>query len=78
MMRVSKIVRVMMEDETELPFKNLTVEPGKSWRNKARAFKNAGWIEAGEVLDEALALGDELSAHEGNKVWDAHVGGAGV
>ena len=45
MMRVSKIVRVMMDDETEFPFKSLTVEPGKSWRAKAKAFKNAGWIE---------------------------------
>ena len=44
MMRVSKIVRVMMDDETEFPFKSLTVEPGKSWRAKAKAFKNAGWI----------------------------------
>ena len=45
MMRVSKIVRVMMEDETVFPFKSLTVEPGESWRAKAKAFKNAGWIE---------------------------------
>ena len=45
MMRVSKIVRVMMDDETEFPFKSLIVEPGKSWRAKAKAFKNAGWIE---------------------------------
>ena len=44
MMRVSKIVRVMMDDETEFPFKSLTVDPGKSWRAKAKAFKNAGWI----------------------------------
>ena len=44
MMRVSKIVRVMMDDETEFPFAHLTVEPGKSGRSKAMAFKNAGWI----------------------------------
>ena len=44
-MRVSKIVRVMMEDETVFPFKSLTVEPGESWRAKAKAFKKAGWIE---------------------------------
>ena len=44
-MRVSKIVRVMMDDETEFPFKHLTVKPGRSWRRKAKAFKNAGWIE---------------------------------
>ena len=42
MTRVSKIVRVMMDDETVFPFKRLTVESGKSWR--AKAFKNAGWI----------------------------------
>ena len=46
MMRVSKIVWVMTEDETVFPFGSLTVEPGKSWRMKARAFKNAGWTEA--------------------------------
>ena len=45
MMRVSKIVRALMDDETEFKFNILTVEPGKSWRNKAKAFKNAGWIE---------------------------------
>ena len=45
MMRVSKIVRVIMEDEAAFPFKSLTVEPGKSWRKKAKAFKNAGWSE---------------------------------
>ena len=44
MTRVSKIVRVMMDDETVFPFKSLTVEPGKSWRAKAKAVKNAGWI----------------------------------
>ena len=44
MMRVSRIVRVMMDDETVFPFKSLTVEPGKSWRAKAKAFKKAGWI----------------------------------
>ena len=32
----------MMEDETVFPFKSLTAEPGKSWRAKAKAFKNAG------------------------------------
>ena len=46
MMRVTKAVRVMPEDETVFPFAGLTVEPGKSWRKKARAFKSAGWIEA--------------------------------
>ena len=62
MMRVTKAVRVMMEDETEFPFKSLTVEPGKSWRKKARAFKNAGWIECwaecvhGEGHDEPWYL----------------------
>ena len=45
MMRVSIIVRVMMDDETVFPFKRLTVEPGEAWRAKAKAFKNAGWIE---------------------------------
>ena len=30
MMRVSKIVRVMMDDETVFPFKSLLVEPGRS------------------------------------------------
>ena len=44
MMRVSKVVRGMMDDETVFPFAHLAVEPGKSWRAKAKAFKNAGWI----------------------------------
>ena len=44
MMRVSKIVRVMMDDETVFSFAHLTVKPEKSWREKAKAFKNAGWI----------------------------------
>ena len=44
MMRVSKVVRVMMDDETVFQFAHLTVEPGRSWRKKAKAFKNAGWI----------------------------------
>ena len=46
MMRVSKVVRVMMDDETVFQFKSLTVKPGRSWRAKAKAFKNAGWIGA--------------------------------
>ena len=41
MMRVSKVVRVMMDDETVFPFKSLMVEPGRSWIRKAKAFKNA-------------------------------------
>ena len=45
MMRVSRIVRAMMDDETVFPFESLTAEPGKSWRAEAKAFKNAGWIE---------------------------------
>ena len=44
MMRVSKTVRMMMDDETVFPLKSLTVEPGKSWRRKAKAFKNAGRV----------------------------------
>ena len=46
MTRVAKGVRVMMEGGETFPFKNLTVEPGKSWRKKAKAFRKAGWIEA--------------------------------
>ena len=44
MMRVSKIVRALMDDETVFQFKSLTVESGESWRAKAKAFKNAGWV----------------------------------
>ena len=44
MMRVSRIVRVMMDDETVFPFNSLLVDPGRSWRKMAKAFKNAGWI----------------------------------
>ena len=45
MMRASKTVRAMMDDETVFSFKILTVEPGKSWKAKTKALKNAGWIE---------------------------------
>ena len=44
MTRASRIVRALMDDETVFPFKSLTVEPGKSWRAKAKAFKKAGRI----------------------------------
>ena len=56
MMRVSKIVRVMMEDETMFPFESLTVEPGKSWRKKARAFKSVfdKWKQARIAVDKSL------------------------
>ena len=45
LMRVSKGVRVMMDDKDIFPFRSLTVEPGKSWRRKAKAFRKAGWVE---------------------------------
>ena len=44
MMRVSKGVRVMMDDKDIFPFWSLTAKPGKSWRRKAKAFRKAGWI----------------------------------
>ena len=85
MMRVSKIVRVMMDDETEFPFKSLTVEPGKSWRAKAKACKNAGWVGrlggAPSTVTDMMSRGiwrRIIQTYEGRKVWDAHVGGAGV
>ena len=46
MMRVSKTVRALKDDETVFQFKRLTVESGKSWRAKAKAFKNAVRIDA--------------------------------
>lgn len=69
MMRASKIVRAMTEGETVFPFETLTAEPGKSWRKKSKAFKNADRIEA---------LGYELSTHKRHKVWDAHAVGFDV
>ena len=59
MMRVSKIVRVIMDDETVFPFKRLTVEPGKSWRRKVKAFKNAGWI--GRLVGASSTVTDMMS-----------------
>ena len=80
MMRVSKIVRVMMDDETVFPFKSLTVEPGKSWRAKAKASKNAGWIECwvecvhGQGHDEPWCLVTNYPQMRGIKyemrMWD--------
>ena len=46
LMRVTKKVRVMMEDGEVSPFDELSDAPGTSWRRKARAFKKSGWIEA--------------------------------
>ena len=45
LMRVTKKVRVMMEDGEVSPFDELSDGPGMSWRRKARAFKKSGWIE---------------------------------
>ena len=46
LMRVTKKVRVMMEDGEESPFDELSDAPGTSWRRKARAFKKSDRIEA--------------------------------
>ena len=52
LMRVTKKVRVIMEDGEVAPFDELSEAPGMSWRRKARAFKKSGWIERGaERLD---------------------------
>ena len=45
LMRVTKKVRVMMEDGEVAPFDELSDAPGMSWRRRARAFKKSGWIE---------------------------------
>ena len=45
-MRVTRKVRVMMEDGEVSPFDELSDAPGTSWRRRARAFKKSGWIEA--------------------------------
>ena len=85
MMRVSKIVRVMMDDETDFQFKSLTVEPGRSWRAKAKAFKNAGWVgRLGGAPSTVTATTSRgiwrriIQTYERRKVWDAHVGGVDV
>ena len=44
LMRVTKKVRVMMEDGEVSPSDELSDEPGTSWRRKARAFKKSVWI----------------------------------
>ena len=46
MTRAAKKAVAMMEYKETFPFESLTINPGESWRRKARAFKNAGWIEA--------------------------------
>ena len=45
LMRVTKKVRVMMEDCEVSPFDELSDALGPSWRRKARAFKKSGWTE---------------------------------
>ena len=45
LMRVSRGVRVMMDDDEIFPFSSFDVNPGRSWRKKAKAFRGAGWIE---------------------------------
>ena len=44
LMRVTKKVRVMMEDGEVSPFDEMPSAPGKSWRRRAKAFKKSGWI----------------------------------
>ena len=43
--RATKKARVSMEDGEAAPFYDMPNAPGKSWRRKARAFKNSGRIE---------------------------------
>ena len=45
LMRVTKKVRVMMEDGEVSPFDEMPNAPGKPWRRRAKAFKKSGWIE---------------------------------
>ena len=45
LMKVTKKVRVTMEDGEASPFDDLPDAPGMSWRRKAGAFKKSGWIE---------------------------------
>ena len=45
LMRVTKKVRVIMEDGEVAPFDELSEAPGMSWRRRASAFKKSGWIE---------------------------------
>ena len=45
LMRVTRKVRVMMEDGEVSPFDELSDAPGKSWRRRARAFKKSDRIE---------------------------------
>ena len=46
MTRAAKGVLAIMEDDETFPFKSLAIKPGESWRRKAKAFRNTGWIEA--------------------------------
>ena len=45
LMRVTKRVRVKMENGAVAPFDEVSETLGRSWRIKGRAFKKAGWIE---------------------------------
>lgn len=45
LVRVSKAVRVLLEDEVEQRFGKLVPEPGSQWKGQVQAFKKAGWMD---------------------------------
>ena len=79
LMRVTKKVRVMMEDGEVAPFDELSDAPGMSWWRKARAFKKSGMIErwGGALMGlrprGAAVSGGELLGIGGRRAWSSHV-----
>lgn len=84
LMRVTKKVRVMMENGAVAPFDEVRETLGKSWRIKGKAFKKAGWVEAlgGALMGlrprRAAAFGGELPGIGRAVLWDSHVDRADV
>ena len=84
LMRVTKKVRVMMENGEVSPFDEPSDAPGRSWRRKAKAFKKSGRIEAlggaraGLRPRGAAVSGGELPGVGGRGVRYSHVDRADV
>lgn len=45
LVRVSRNVRLRVEDGSEVPFHSVVPEPGSRWRGQVHAFKKAGWLK---------------------------------
>ena len=89
LVRVTRAVRVKLDDGVTVPIGSLISQEGDSWEGEVSAFKKAGWLKCwvaemprrpglGLGASGAMAAADQPQPSQSQRVQEAVVGGVGL